>query len=209
MSTAPDSHAAVVLAAGGSRRLGQAKQLLKRDGETLVHRAARLAEATHPERLLLVCGGYADAVRATVADLQVEIVFNHDWEAGLASSLRVAADALQGGHSPVLIVGCDQPALEAAHLQRLLHGATTVASGCAATSHRDARGIPAVVSALLLRQARDLHGDQGLRGVLQQLPRESVYLLDAPELQLDIDTSENVERAIIAGLLDPMANQNA
>ncbi len=196
------AHVAVVLAAGGSRRLGRPKQLLTRDGETLVHRAVRLAEATHPERMLLVCGGYADAVRAAVADLPAEILFNPAWKAGLAGSLRVAADALQSDRASVLIVGCDQPALEDRHLLRLLQGATRAASGCAATAYGEALGMPAVVSAARFRQARDLHGDQGLRGVLQKLPQASIYLLDAPELQLDIDTFENVEQAILEGLLD-------
>ena len=51
------AHDAVVLAAGGSRRLGQPKQLLTRDGETLVHRGVRLAMETAPRRLLVIVAG--------------------------------------------------------------------------------------------------------------------------------------------------------
>jgi len=78
MSREPNAHVAIVLAAGGSRRLGRPKQLLTRDGETLVHRAVRLASATQPQRLLLVIGAHAVEMREAVADLAVEILVNND-----------------------------------------------------------------------------------------------------------------------------------
>ena len=46
------AHAAIVLAAGGSLRLGRPKQLLVRDGETLIHRAVRLATDTTPVKFV-------------------------------------------------------------------------------------------------------------------------------------------------------------
>ncbi|HEX7802572.1 MAG TPA: nucleotidyltransferase family protein [Pseudoxanthomonas sp.] len=201
MNQTPHPHVAIVLAAGGSRRLGAPKQLLKRGGETLVHRAVRLAGATRPRRLLLVVGAYAEEMRAAVADLQVEILVNDGWQEGLASSLRVAVGALDESAS-ALILGCDQPALEQSHLQRLLAGAPASVSGCAATLHGAVPGIPAVVSAAVLRGAHELHGDSGLRGSLQRLSSDSLYLLEAAELELDLDTPSEVEKAVADGLLD-------
>ena len=122
MNASPLPHVAVVLAAGGSRRLGQPKQLLKRDGETLVHRAVRLALETKPQRVLLVVGGHAQAMRDAVADLDVEVVMNAGWEEGLASSVRAAAVALAGNQARCLLLACDQPALQHSHLQQLLEG---------------------------------------------------------------------------------------
>lgn len=201
MNDEPNAHVAIVLAAGGSRRLGAPKQLLKRDGETLVHRAVRLAGTTQPRRLLLVIGAYAEEMRAAVADQQVEVLVNDDWQEGLASSLRAAARVLNESAS-ALILGCDQPALEPGHLQRLLAGAAASLSGCAATLHGAAPGIPAVVSAAVWRQAHELHGDRGLRGSLQRLSSDALFLLQAAELESDLDTPADVERAIAAGVLD-------
>lgn len=201
MSQEPNAHAAIVLAAGGSRRLGRAKQLLTRGGETLVHRAVRLALATQPQRLLLVIGAHADEMRKAVADLRAEILVNNDWREGLASSLRAAAGALDESAS-ALILGCDQPALEQSHLQRLLSGAAVSASGCAATLHGAAPGIPAVASAAVLREAHGLHGDRGLRGALQKLSSDSLYLLEAAELEFDLDTPADLEKAVIGGWID-------
>lgn len=196
------AHNAIVLAAGGSTRLGRPKQLLHGNGETLVHRAVRLALATQPLRTLVICGGNAEDVRAAITDLPVEVLFNPDWREGLASSLRLAAATLADDERPVLIIGCDQPALEHDHLQRLLEGATGSSSGCAASRHGDAPGIPVVVNALLLHGACELRGDKGLRGVLQALREGSLYLLEAPELEFDLDTPGDVEEAVRRGVID-------
>lgn len=203
MTTRSSPHVALVLAAGGSRRLGHAKQLLKRDGETLVHRAVRLALATRPLRTLLVTGSHGDAIGDAVAGLGVEVVFNAAWEEGLASSLRAAAFALDGNTAHCLVLGCDQPALQLSHLQALLEGASSSSSGCAATRHGEARGIPVVVSAgMFADEARELSGDRGLRVALQRLPRDSIHLLEASELQFDLDTPADVQHAIEAGWID-------
>jgi molybdenum cofactor cytidylyltransferase len=202
VSTA-STHAAVVLAAGGSRRLGRPKQLLTRGGETLVHRTARLALGTSPRRMLVVVGARRDEVADALSDLACEIVCNPSWERGLAGSLHAAAAALTGHDGAVLIAGCDQPALEAVHLQRLLAGAGSAASRCAATRHGDAPGVPAVVPAALLAQVRALEGDRGLAPRLRALPHGDMFLLDAPALGFDLDTEDDVRMAIARGWLDP------
>lgn len=200
-------HAVVVLAAGGSRRLGVPKQLLTRAGETLVHRTVRLARDTAPQRLLVIAGAHADAVAAAVADLGAEVMVNPQWEAGLSTSLQCAADALREHSGPVLILGCDQPALELEHLLRLLDAASRATSLCAATRHDDRLGPPAVIPAALLQQAAALSGDHGFGAQLNRLPSAAIGALLSPELELDIDTGEDRKAAIGLGLLDPAASK--
>lgn len=200
-------HVALVLAAGGSRRLGRPKQLLARHGEALVHRMVRLALDTAPSRLVVVTGAHAISVESAIADLAgVECLRNPQWNEGMASSLRRAAQVLAAtspaeanGH--VLILACDQPALEAHHLQALLQGATRSPDACAATVHGERLGIPAVVPRWLLASARNLGGDRGLGGRLTAL--RSAWRLHAPELALDIDTTQDVVQAVRNGWLDP------
>lgn len=196
------SHAAIVLAAGGSRRLGRPKQLLRRAGETLLHRAARLASETKPRRLLVVLGAHRDACEPALAGIACDIVINEDWQSGMAGSLRAAAAALAGHSDPTLILACDQPALELAHLRQLLAGAAGASSGCAATSHAGKRGVPAVVASSLLAEAAGLQADHGLGGSLRRLPDDAVWTLRAPELEFDLDTEADVETAIARGWLD-------
>ena len=68
--------AAVVLAAGGSRRMGSPKQLLRIDGITLVRRAAETALASRCEGVYVVVGAAAEAVRREVSELRLQVVEN-------------------------------------------------------------------------------------------------------------------------------------
>lgn len=198
-------HAAVILAAGGSTRLGQPKQVLRRDGEALVARVARLVAGTRPARLLVMLGGHADAVASALHGVApVELHRVAAWRSGLAASLVQAGHALQAHDGPVLVTGVDQPALAPSHLRALLEGAARAASGCAAVLHGAAPGAPAVLAAELFAQARHLSGDRGFGALLAALPADSLALLDAPELGQDIDTEADLRTAQAAGLLDPV-----
>lgn len=194
----PGGHNVVILAAGGSTRLGQPKQLLRRDGESLVARTVRLAEATRPTRLMMVVGAHAEAVIGAVHEPHLEVLINPQWQEGLASSLRYAACALAKESAPTLILGCDQVALELEHLLRLVDG--YAAAGCAVSRLGEVRGVPAMVSADLLARALELSGDVGLRGVLRV--QADAFELDAAELGLDVDTAEDVVVARARGWLD-------
>ena len=198
------AHAAVVLAAGGSTRLGRPKQLLTRDGETLVHRAARLALASGASRVLVIVGAQADDVVSAVRDLPVECVVNARWSDGLAGSVRIAAEALDHATGATLLLACDQLALDAAHLQTLLEAACRTASSSAATRLGDRIGIPAVVAPGMLQVAQAVQGDRGLRDALNA-PIADVICCDAPDLAFDIDTPEDVAIAVARGWLDPLS----
>jgi molybdenum cofactor cytidylyltransferase len=201
-------HAALILAAGASRRLGQPKALLRRDGEALLARVLRDVCATAPERVVIVLGAAQDALRAALPasdalrDAGIECVENPDWEEGLASSLRCGARTLARHPGACLIVGCDQPALELSHLQDLLGLAAASPRGCAALDHGDRVGLPVVVPADVLVQARGLQGDRGLRDLINALPAHAFGRLVASALQRDIDTPDDLRRARADGIID-------
>ena len=220
---------AVVLAAGASRRLGRPKQLLTREGETLLHRTARLALDSGVARVLVVLGARHETMRAALAGLDVTVSINADWEQGMASSLQTAARSLAEFDGSVLVLGCDQPALEAAHLRALVAGAAEASSGCAATLHRQALGVAAGgapagggggpgqagrggvggggarIAPALWREATDLQGDRGFGAALARQAAGSVWRLQAPELEQDLDTPGDVEAAIARGWLDSVS----
>lgn len=209
-------HAVVVLAAGSSTRLGQPKQLLRIEGETLLHRVVRLARSTHPGALVVVLPPDANAIAEALGDQALTLVINPEPRRGMRSSLEVAAP-LVAGYAHVLVIACDQPALEAAHLHALLRGACNALSGCAGTAVAanpawDTRGVspwdesevgvPAVVPGAWFADLEGGGGDTGFRARLRALAPGSAYVLDAPGLALDIDTPENLRTAQDLGLID-------
>lgn len=188
-------HDAVILAAGGSQRLGRPKQLLTLDGESLIARVSRLVDATGPGKTIAVLGAYAERLCGQLNGAMA--VFNPDWATGMASSLRLAAYALAGRHDPVLVVVVDQLALDEAHLVRLL--AAHDGARDTVTAYGETLGVPAVLRAATLARAAHLRGDTGFRALWSD---EAPLAIRADALAIDVDTEDDVARAIAAGLLD-------
>ena len=82
-----------VLAAGGSRRLGQPKQLVKLDGEPLVRRQCRIAIESQLGSVMVVLGRDANECTTAISDLPVTRQINNHWSEGLSSSIRQATQA--------------------------------------------------------------------------------------------------------------------
>ncbi|WP_254458398.1 nucleotidyltransferase family protein [Xanthomonas sacchari] len=198
------AHAALILAAGGSRRLGRAKQALTSAGEPLLRRVVRLALSTAPARCVVVLGAHAEALYPLLDGLPVECVRNPDWSTGMGGSLDCLRAAVRDDAAIArsLVLGCDQPALAAAHLQDLLAAAARAASGCAVSAYAGVRGMPAVVAQQRWR-ALPLAGDEGLRALFATLAPDSLGCIAAPALALDLDTPQDVEAAVAKGWLDP------
>lgn len=200
MTTVTGSHVAVLLTAGGSRRLGQAKALLPCGGVPLVKVMAQRLLAASPRQLLVITGADAERIVPHLSGLPVCIHHNPDWATGQSSSLRLAAKVLAADSGPVLLAGVDQPALQIPHLCTLLalfDGNHDVASGYAGTL-----GIPALLRAQTFRHAASLHGDQGL-GARLRAPGASTRVVTEETLALDIDTDADLRDARAAGWIDP------
>ena len=76
---------AIVLAAGASRRLGQPKQLVQMEGQTLVHRAATAAIEAGCDPVTVVVGAEAEKISDALEALSVQIVLNASWAAGMGT----------------------------------------------------------------------------------------------------------------------------
>jgi molybdenum cofactor cytidylyltransferase len=180
---------AVVLAAGGSSRMGATKQLLNIGGSSLVARASDAALRSGADPVVVVVGADAARVRAEVASLPVLSVTNSQWATGLASSIRVGIEALLEAEpelDAVLVAPCDQPALSAEVIARLtdLHRST----GRIAASRYDGRnGAPAVFGRENFEDLAGLAGDAGARKLLNS-DSGNVASVDLPELASDVDT---------------------
>ena len=78
---------AILLAAGASRRMGRAKQLLPFNGTTLIRHICQEVLKSNCERLIVVLGANSDLIRPEIQDLPVHIVLNKDWEHGMGGSI--------------------------------------------------------------------------------------------------------------------------
>lgn len=183
--------AGILLAAGGSSRLGEPKQLLEAAAETFVHRAARLALAVCNAGVVVVTGAEQGAVETALADLEVDSVLNPDWQQGMSASLSCGLAALSADAHGVLVMLCDQPRLDQADYQALADAWRQRPEHPTAASYAGVVGAPAIIPlSLCPALAAALEGDAGAGGWLRGRP--DVQLIDLPDAACDIDTAADL-----------------
>lgn len=186
-------HAAIVLAAGRSRRFGAPKALLVVDGETLVRRAVGAALATDPIRVLVIVDAVAAAIRAALGDI-AGIEFIECGDDHMGGSLRAGLRALEDCIDAALVVLTDQPGLSPAHLHTLVDSWRCSPTHAVASAYAGTRGVPAVLpKAWFARLLAANSSDEGARSLLRSADGD-IIAIDAPELAFDIDTPQDVER---------------
>ena len=193
--------AAVLLAAGGSRRMGSPKQLLRIDGITLVRRAVEIALASRCQAVYLVDGAAAEAVGQEVSGLDLEVVENRRWETGLAGSIRVGIEAVQAARPELdaaILAPVDQPRLHTGLLNRLIEVFEGGERGIVACSYAGTVGAPARFSRRHFADRAALRGDRGAKSVLEAREAE-VAEVPVPEAATDLDTPEDYQRFIDRG----------
>ena len=180
--------AAVILAAGASRRLGQPKPLVQLGEETLLERTIRVARTAELCPVLVVLGSEAGLIQSRCNLSDVHIVYNRRWVEGMASSIRAALELLHVEHFAVdgaVLLVCDQPAVTAEHLRNLVASGRTTAS-----EYGPRRGVPAYFPASAFPELAKLSGDAGARELLRGA--EAMPLAGG---ELDVDTPEELEEA--------------
>jgi molybdenum cofactor cytidylyltransferase len=183
---------AVVLAAGGSSRLGTPKQLLTFRGETLVRRAAKAALESVCDRVVLVVGNHAQQMRREIGDLPVSVVENESWRSGISSSIRAGLEQISSPDG-VVIALCDQPFITAAVLNELISTHRKTGRTIVASSYGTTRGVPAFFAAELFTELASLTKDEGARRIIASHP-EKLATVDFPQGAIDIDTPEDHAR---------------
>jgi molybdenum cofactor cytidylyltransferase len=165
---------AIILAAGASRRLGRPKQLLAYRGEFLIERAIRLANEAGVAPVIAVLGAHFEIICASIALNDVILSMNDRWEKGIASSIHAGLrtlDAVAKGASGVLILGCDQPRLTAAHLRALIEAFIAQNQpAIVASAYAGVHGVPAIFPRSVFADLLALKGDKGARALLVKRP---------------------------------------
>lgn len=177
--TETDPCALLVLAAGGSKRMGQPKQLLSVNGEPLIRRVTLIALEANLRPVVVVLGADAERIRPRLEDLAVLIVENPQWQEGVASSLRagvgaITCDAPQA--RGLIVMLADQPRLPAAHLTRIEAAQRASSRTIVATDYGDHLGPPAYFGRQHFPSLQALRGDVGARELLRAFAVESIAM---------------------------------
>lgn len=192
--------AAVVLAAGMSRRMGTPKQLLRMGSETILERTLNNVRASNVSEIILVLGYAADDVRKTVATQGLKVVINPDYQQGMGTSLRSGLAAISVGATAALIVLADQPGVSSETLNRLIEGHQEHKPQVIIPMYQGFRGNPVLLDRSVFAEVQALKGDIGCRGIFGDHTEDILKLpVDDPGILLDIDSQDDLESLHAAG----------
>lgn len=189
----------IVLAAGSSSRLGFPKQEVQYRGKSLLLRTTEAAIAGSTGPVVVVVGAGAPRVRellSPVSDSRLHVVENHYWESGMGSSIACGMAALQELGVPldsVIISLCDQPFLSQENFRRLCAEFHRQPQRIVASAYSGTTGPPVLFPKEFFPKLGQCSGDKGARAILKQ-HADFVHTLEFPDLAIDIDTPEQLER---------------
>jgi molybdenum cofactor cytidylyltransferase len=186
----------VLLAAGGSFRMGTPKQLLVFQGRTLLRRAAEEAVASGCHPVVVVLGAHADRLDPEIADLPVRVAHNAMWRTGMGSSIRTGVDALIATGDAldgVVIMVCDQPFCNASVIGMLVEGYARGERRIVTASYAGVYGVPTLFDRTLFPELLALDGQEGARRVLEAYPYEILAIPFAAGA-VDVDMPEDFAR---------------
>ena len=202
--------AGIILAAGGSQRFGQSKQLLDWRGEPFVHAVAKTTLKAGLSPVIVVTGAHASDVSSAVDDLPVQVVHNPAWQSGQASSIKAGVRTLTDPlahivtHPPFsngkwgmtgggIFLLADQPQITAAIIHALVEEHAATLAPVIAPLVLDQRANPVLFDRVAFSDLMTLKGDVGGRGIFSKY-KVSYLPWHDDALLLDVDTPEHYQR---------------
>jgi molybdenum cofactor cytidylyltransferase len=203
----------LVLAAGGSSRLGQPKQLLPYRGATLLDAVLDTARACPFDQLVVALGGWAQEVRKGVDLSCFRVVVNESYGEGCSSSIAAAMDVVDPDCDVLVLMLGDQPGVSCETVETLLNGRLPSADAAAAgapaggaahvrsrdpartggapiavCAYSDGRGHPFAFARSVFGELADLQGDKAVWKLLERRAGDVVEVPIAGPVPRDVDT---------------------
>jgi molybdenum cofactor cytidylyltransferase len=181
----------VVLAAGGSSRLGQPKQLVSLGGRPALHIVVTTAMAIAGQAVTVVVGAHARDLTHLLAHTSASVIVNRHWEEGMASSLRAGVNSLPATCDAVLVLLGDQVMVTSDDLRRLVSAWRAAGEGVATATYERHVGVPAIFPRHCFADLLALRGDQGARSVIER-NHDRLTRVPMSNAAVDLDTPEQL-----------------
>ncbi len=186
---------AVVLAAGASKRMGTAKQLLDVGGKTLLQIVLDNLWKSKVSEIIVVLGSSADEIRSQVLLDHVRVVVNEAHEQGMGTSVRAGIAAVDSQSVAALVILADQPFVRPETFDLLIERYREGTARIVIPMFQGFRGNPVVIDRFLFPELLKLAGDVGCRAIFGNHPGEILKVpLDDVGVLLDVDTKADLER---------------
>ena len=185
----------VILAAGTSSRLGYAKQLVEFKGKSLLQHSIDVSDSLEFDTKILVLGARKDEIESEIDLKGHELEINENWEEGMSTSIRkgvLRSQELENELDHIVILLSDQPFVSKVRIEELIEVQLDNNSQATFSEYAGDLGVPAIFSAEVFYDLKELKGDQGAKKLIQDQNLD--YEIVKFEMgNFDIDTAEDVE----------------
>ena len=187
--------AGIVLAAGGSTRMAQPKQIMNFRSQPLVRIAAHTALDADLAPVIVVTGAFDDQVKAALEGLPITIVHNPDWHSGQSTSVAAGINAAPTRTGSAIFLLADQPLVSEPMIRKLVELHTQTLSPIVAPSINGRRSNPVLFDRVTFSDLLDLSGDIGGRALFSKYQVSWLPWMDATSA-IDIDTPDDYQRLL-------------
>lgn len=195
----------IILAAGASRRMGQPKQLLPYQGQTLLSHVIQCLLAAPCSAVVVVLGANADEIEPSIERFPVKTVRNPDWSQGISSSIRCGVEYTREqifdffSMDGMIFVVCDQPFISTQIIEQLIGCYNKQNQSIIACHYNETIGTPVLFDRSFYSELVNLKGDQGAKKIIQKY-RDQVATIRFPDGEIDLDTFSEYQQFVSESL---------
>lgn len=182
----------LILAAGNSNRLGQPKQLVEFEGQTLIERITQTALTVSGE-VLVVLGANIEMIKPKLKAFsnRINIIENVHWKDGMGTSISIGIENLASKSDAILILLTDQPLISQVLLQNIMQTFADKEYPIVACDYGNQLGVPILFDKSFFPDLIKLKGEQGAKSFLKSYP-EKIASIAFKEGLFDIDTPDDL-----------------
>ena len=184
----------LILAAGNSSRLGQPKQLVEFEGQTLIERITHTALSVS-EEVLVVLGANIELIKPKLEAFldRINVIENPNWQAGMGTSISLGVDNLALKSEAILILLVDQPLISQVLLQNMMQTFADKKMPIVACEYGNQLGVPILFDKSFFSALKRLKGEQGAKLFLKNYS-DKIVPIEFKEGLFDIDTPEDLSK---------------
>jgi len=188
----------IILAAGASTRLGEPKQNLIFQGQSLLKHALSVAKESDCRQIIVITGASIIPNTVNLSDSAINYVQNPDWQKGIGSSISLGVSYLQREEpniNSVILMVCDQPYVTTSLLEQIITEKQKTNKPIIACSYQNTLGTPVLFDKIYFSDLCILKGDEGAKRIIYN-NLDAVASIPFDLGSIDIDTLDDYERLL-------------
>lgn len=189
--------AAIILAAGESKRMGKPKLLLPFGEKTIVETAISHVRQSKVKEILVVLGSDSEKIEEKIKGFPLKITVNPEYRKGMLSSVQWGFNKLSKDIQAVLIVLGDQPDISAVVIDEVIDAYKRTNKGIVIPVYKKERGHPVLLDIKYRSEVENLDPNIGLRELVYNHPQDTLEVVTgSPSILQDIDNPNDYRKEL-------------